>query len=290
MVVAGMDIDIDTRQPAAVELVVQTIFSELFPEADPVVVHRSFCWALDCFSGRFRDFQPIDVPYHDLEHTLQGTLCFARLLQGRHRAAVQPAVTVKLFELGLLAVLLHDTGYLKKATDQDGTGAKYTLTHVARGMEFARHLLTEKGFSPSDIATIENIICCTGVNADLKTIPFQNEVQRSVGYCVGTADLLGQMAAKDYIEKLPLLYAEFAESADYNRGRGSNVGAFPSLRDLFEKTPLFWEKYVLPKVTKDFEGVFRFLNSPYPDGSNSYLSRIEANIQKLRDRLAAGQL
>ena len=27
---------------------------------------------MECFEGRYQDYQPIDAHYHDLEHTLQG--------------------------------------------------------------------------------------------------------------------------------------------------------------------------------------------------------------------------
>ena len=36
---------------------------------------------------------------------------------------------------------------------------------------------------------------------------------RIVGFALGTADLLGQMAAPDYVDKLPVLYDEFVEAA-----------------------------------------------------------------------------
>ena len=45
-----------------------------------------------------------------------------------------------------------------------------------------------------------------------------------------------------------------------------------------QKTPAFWEKYVLPKLDRDFAGLHQFLNDPYPSGPNYYLDRIEANI------------
>ena len=64
-------------------------------------------------------------------------------------------------------------------------------------------------------------------------------------------------------------------------------GFFASAQDLMQKTPLFWEKYVQQKIDHDFLGVFRFLNVPYPDGPNSYLERIDANIARLRRQLAA---
>ena len=53
-----------------------------------------------------------------------------------------------------------------------------------------------------------------------------------------------------------------------------------------QKTPAFWEKYVQVKLNRDFGGIYRFLNNPYPVGPNYYLERIEANIKKLREKIA----
>ena len=250
-------------------------------------MRRAFDWATDCFNGRFADYQPVDTRYHDFEHTLQGTLCMARILEGRYHAKAKPELTEKYFELGLLAILLHDTGYLKKRNDTSGTGAKYTASHVLRSVDFAATLLTAKGFNAEDIRAVQNMICCTGVDAALDKIPFQNEQEKITGSALGAADLVGQMAAEDYVEKLPVLYAEFEEAAAYNKGQANFKVLFSSADDLMEKTPQFWEKFVLGKLEKDFKGIHRFLNSPYPEGPNFYLDRIVANIRQLKEQLAA---
>lgn len=130
------------------------------------------------------------------------------------------------------------------------------------------------------------MIRCTGVNVKLDAIQFQDELERVVGFALGTADLLGQMAASDYVDKLPVLYAEFAEAASYNEGKMKAGGFFASAGDLMQKTPLFWEIYVQQKISREFLGLYRFLNEPYPDGPNSYIERIDANIARLRRQLA----
>src|SRR6202030_1730790 len=99
---------------------------------------------------------------------------------------------------------------------------------------------------------------------------------RIVGFALGTADLLGQMAAGDYVEKLPVLYAEFAEAARFDGGKNSMVSMFTSAADLEQKTPAFWDKYVRQKLDRDFMGLYLFLNDPYPGGRNYYVDKIEA--------------
>lgn len=274
---------VDTRDLPAVQNEVESIFSALFPEANGGFIPAAFEWTEDWFTGRYPGYQAIDARYHDLEHTLQGTLGLARILRGRHFAGVRPILTPKAFELGLFAILMHDTGYLKRVEDTEGTGAKYTATHVRRSGEFARQFLSEKGHDASVIHSVQNMIRCTGVNVDLSTIPFTCELDRMVGFALGTADLLGQMAATDYVEKLPVLYAEFAEAAAFAGSDSVKSIIFPSAEDLMRNTPGFWQHYVVPKIERDFGGLYRFCADPYPDGPNFYIDAIEANISKLRE-------
>jgi hypothetical protein len=278
--------EVDTRDIAETHHAVVDLYLASFPRGRTQVIDDAFGWAKAAFAGQYADYQPNDAKYHDLEHTLQGTLCLARLLRGYKEAGAEPALTQRSFELGIIAILLHDTGYLKKRDDTTGTGAKYTLTHVTRSAEFAANLLMEKGFNPQEIKCIQNMIRCTGVNANLSAIPFQCDLERVAGFALGTADLLGQMAAEDYIDKLGILYQEFEESNRYNN-RPPGPGVFTSLDDLRRKTPLFWEKYVIPKINNDFLGLYRYLARPYPDGPNEYIDRIRANIERLERQLSA---
>jgi hypothetical protein len=279
---------VNTKILPEVRKAVTEIYVRLFPGASPRTIEDAFKWAQDCFAGEYADFQPIDAKYHDLEHTLQGTLALARLLEGYKKARATPELNQRMFELGTLAILLHDTGYLKRRGDTDGTGAKYTLVHVTRSADFAARLLKEKGFSPEEVRTVQNMIRCTGVNANLDSIPFQNELERRVGYALGTADLLGQMAADDYIDKLDILYLEFEESNHYNN-KDTGPGVFTSAEDLRRKTPLFWQNYVLPKIEEDFLGLYRFLSRPPGEANrekNEYLERIRLNMARLELQLS----
>jgi hypothetical protein len=270
-----------------VEAEIRAAYLAMFPDADKDFVRTLFQWGVDCFEGRYKDYLPIDARYHDLEHTLQGALCMAHLLRNRHNTNAEPRLTRRMFELGLLAIFMHDTGYLKKKGDTGGTGAKYTLTHVDRSIQFAGELMFGHDFAIEDILAVQNMIRCTGVNVKLDAIPFQDELERITGFALGTADLLGQMAAPDYVDKLPVLYSEFAEAAGYNGGKMKAGGFFSSAEDMMQKTPAFWENYVQQKINRDFRGVFRFLSVPYPDGPNPYIQRIDANIARLRRLLAA---
>jgi hypothetical protein len=282
-----MNHTVSTKDPVAVAKEVQAAYLTMFPNGNRLFVPNAFGWASDCFTGRYADYQAVDTEYHDFEHTLQGALCMVRILHGRQKASAQPPLTQHFFELGLLAILLHDTGYLKKTGDIKGTGAKYTATHVSRSTEFAARLLSEKKYGLNDIHAVQNMIRCTGVDATLSNIPFHAELEKIVGHALGTADLLGQMAADDYVEKLPILYDEFDEAGHNTPPKSSVVSMFSSAKDLLKKTPDFWDKYVKAKLDRDFGGVFRYLNDPDPGGANCYMDKIESNILHLRDVISS---
>jgi hypothetical protein len=131
------------------------------------------------------------------------------------------------------------------------------------------------------------MIRCTGVNVNLSAIPFSSEAEQVVGFALGTADLLGQMAAPDYVEKLPVLFLEFAEAVQFGDATSTRAISFSSADELMRNTPAFWENYVWPKLTDDFGAVYRYLNDPFPHGPNVYLDSVVANVARLR-QLSAG--
>lgn len=275
---------LNTKEPFAVRNEAHNAYLGMFPDGDPEFILNAFRWTTDSFMGRYKDYQPIDALYHDLEHTLQGTLCLVHLLSGRAATGTQPRLDRKTFELGLLAILLHDTGYLKHNNDVGGTGAKYTFIHVGRSAEFAKELLEEKGFSPDEVSSVQNMIRCTGIKLKIDSIPFQSELEREIGQAVGTADLLGQMAAGDYPYKLSMLFLEFSEAARRDTENGASQPQFQSAEELIRNTPNFWENLVKPKLDWELGGVHRHLAGP--DGRNDYFERIERNIDDIRRQIA----
>ncbi len=275
---------VNTRDAAAVRRMAQRVSLELFPPLDTGFVRRAFDWAVNSFLGKYKDYQPIDALYHDLEHTLQGTLCLVSLLQGRAKAGIVPELDRRHYELAVLAILLHDTGYLKRNNDVGGTGAKYTYVHVGRSAEFARELLVGKGFTLAEISSVQNMIRCTGVKLDIDSIPFHSELERELGQAVGTADLLGQMAAEDYPRKLTTLFLEFEEAARRDPDNATGHARFETAGDLIRNTPAFWEHFVRPKLDNELGGAHRHLCDD--DGNNPYIDRIESNIEQIRRKIA----
>jgi len=272
--------DTDTDDYRSVAFAIVKAFNEGFPGEDAFYIPRVMTDVKHMFSGEFDNLQPIDTKYHDLEHTMQASLCFTRIVINRHLAKIEPLISANDFKLGLLATLLHDTGYLKREGDEEGTGAKYTNVHEQRSCEYAARYLNHFNLETSDIATIQNMINCTGPFADIPSVPFTDKIGRILGESVCTADYIGQMSDHNYVWKLYHLFQEFEESNDHNNIPESKR-PFASFDDLFEETPAFWDKIVKPRLHVECHDLWKLLASPFPDGPNPYISAIEANIAKV---------
>jgi hypothetical protein len=235
------------------------------------------------FTGGTPAYGPIDLKYHNLRHTLMATVCMAEILEGYQKA--EGKLKPRDFELAIAAVLLHDAGYLKLKTDTPGTGAKYTFCHILRSCAFAASYLPEVGLTEVEVENVLSAINCTGPHSDISRLRFRDPEAKVVGCALATADYLGQLSDPHYPEKLGYLYAEFHESDEF-----ANVPAerraFKSADDLIRRTPGFWLKFVQPKLERDFESAFRWLERPLGSGNNGYLDAVAANFATIGARIA----
>ena len=272
---------IDTKSTSSVALEVQRLFHEMFPKAQARWQETLFRDTETFYGGGHPDYLPCDLRYHDLEHTLQATLCYSRLIAGRCKVRETPKIGPEQFELGLAAMLLHDIGYLKLRSDTAGTGAKYGYIHVLRSCSFAASYLPTLGVPLMEVQGVLGAINCTGPTSEVARMHFRDPIERMIGCAVATGDYLGQMAAPDYPDELDILYREFEESYDYTHVPKSSR-SFKSALDLNQRTPDFWTRVVLPKLEDNFQGMYRYLAQPYPDGPNPYLEDVGKNIAKIK--------
>jgi hypothetical protein len=281
----------DTRNPQAVAGEVEKLLQRLFPTEDYGYVRPVMRQVEEIFAGRYRDYQAMDTSYHDLEHTLQATLCCLRILAGHQVAGMTPRLDARDFRIALHAMLLHDTGYAKERGDDQGTGAKHTLIHEQRGCDLAQILLLEQGWEQPDIDRVCSLILCTGPRSKFSGTKWGSPAHRLLAQAVCTADFLSQMSDPGYVQKLPDLFAEFAESDQANQVP-LEKRLFKTVDDLFRNTPAFWENFVVKKLVEECGDVGRFLADPYPDGPNPYQLQVKENIAAVRRivALSDGQL
>jgi hypothetical protein len=275
----------DTKSPTEIaKFSAATLARMGFGQSEPLIA-RLVADVTRLFTGQHPDYQALDMQFHNYEHTLQVTVCACQMLEGRHAAGVLPRLGRRECESLLAAVLLHDTGYVKRREEATGTGARFTFVHEQRSCEFAERYLPSVGFSTAEIAEVTAAIRCTGPQNKIAKVLFPRPEARVVATLVVTADYLGQMAAPDYVDKLPALFREFEEANDFN-GVPRSQRLFQSTAHLIRATPTFWEKFVLPMLDRDLDGVYGFIPR-LPDGTNPCLKAVEANLARIRALAAA---
>lgn len=276
--------DIDFSTTADVRELVKERHRHLFDTVDDRYIDEYMNAVEDLFTGSYPEYQPIDTAYHDITHTLQATLCLVELVHHRHHTDAIPRIAADDFRRALVAVLFHDIGYLKKAGDLKGSGAKYTHLHERRSCEFARAFLEQRNWAEDDIGFIENLIGSTGPRADLAQIEYRSEIERLLGQAVCTADYIGQMSDPNYPDRLEILFKEFAESYRYQQ-IPQDEWPFASYEALLRSTPDFWNLFVKHKLDVECAGVWQHLEHPI-NGDNPYMESVEANLAAIQERIA----
>jgi len=127
-----------------------------------------------------------------------------------------------------------------------------------------------------DLECFRDILICTGLNLDIKKVTFPSANIEIMAKILGTADLLGQMADRLYLEKLISLFHEFEEG---------KVPGFESELDLFRKTINFY-KSARERFENDLGNVNRYMVNHFRDRwnieKNIYDEAIEKNINYLK--------
>jgi hypothetical protein len=275
-------LEVNTKDPTAICAYAQNTFISLGWGQSATWVDKIFRDVTSMFAGKYPGYLGIDMSYHDFEHTLQATVCLLDIIRGRQRNGATPPFQRRDAELSLMAVLLHDAGFLKQVNDTIGTGAKYTLVHERRSCQFARTYLPQYAVTPDEMDDVCAAINCTGPRNHIAGHTFHRPEARIIACIVVTADYLAQMSAPDYLGKLPLLYREFQEAFDYEMVP-ADKRPYHSLRDLQEKTSDFWHKFVLPLLDNEADAVYRHLS--ITGQPNPYLLAVEDNLTKIRHRL-----
>lgn len=257
--------------PSDVLALTTGVLARHFSGAKPALVPPVLTQVEALFAGRYPGYVGCDMLFHDLTHTCDATLALLRILDGHLQRGNAQRLTARDVEVTTVAALLHDSGYFRESTDTIGTGAKYTLVHVARSVEFAAKLLAAYGLTAEEKQLVRVAILCTGLNVDTARLDFRDERERFLGYALGTGDMLGQLAAPQYPDRLPGLYLEFVEGG---------VPGYDSATDLMAKTRQFWNTHVQQLLETQWHGVYRELVDHY------YQQSIELNLQRIEALLA----
>jgi len=264
---------VDTRDPKAVLDEIHTIAGLMFPRFDIAPFDRAYSDVVALFRGHYPSYRSCNVRYHDLGHTLSVTLAVARLMHGAVEAG--QTLSEKDLNIGFISGLMHDTGYIQQASDRQGTGAKYTQVHISRSIAFLQAYFRNDPAFQNDLDSFRDILLCTGLNTQVESIRFGGATIELLGKILGTADLLGQMADRYYLEKLPDLFDEFAEAG---------ITTFAGPLDLLDKTQGFYQM-TLKRFAEELDNTLRFSRCHFRKrwgiDEDLYIKSIEKNMAYL---------
>jgi hypothetical protein len=276
--------------PDAVGAAVCALLRGRYPQADLAPVEQAFVSFGRLYAGQLPGYHGCDTWYHDAQHSLDCTLAMARLIDGHERAVpAAQRLGARRAVLGVIIALFHDAGYIRRRGDTARNGAEFTLTHVRRSGEFLRDYLPRIGLR-ADVARARQLVHFTGYEIALDRIRVRNEGDRTLGFLLGSADVLAQTADRCYLEKCrDFLYREFALCglAGAPRAEGPQP-IYRSADDLLARTAAFNRELWEQRLDGHFCGVHRYLDvhfgapNPYAAAIRGHLERIDTLVRTNR--------
>jgi hypothetical protein len=269
--------------PRAVAREVCRLLRGVYPKADLAPVRKAFETFTRIYSGTLPGYHGCDTWYHDAQHSLDCTLAMARLLDGHERTARRNRLGHRRARLGVICALFHDVGYIRRLDEtQFRNGAELTLCHVTRSGEFLADFLPTVGFA-REAQMVRRLVHFTGYEMALDAIKVHDAKDRRLGFLLGTADLMAQMADRNYPEKCrDFLYHEFVACGLAGEPANGKKPIYTSPDDLLRKTPEFARKIFNDRLDGYIEDHF--------GGANPYLAEIRRHIDFIRQAVDQGSL
>ncbi len=280
---------VDVTSPEAVTAAIVDILGAHYPEKSLKKIPRLVADFARLYRGEYPGYHACDVGYHDIQHVLDVTLAMARLLDGYQKCHADEApISAAGMIAGIATALFHDSGYIRRRRDtRHSNGAEYTRIHVSRSSRFMGEYLPTVGLK-SALPTCQRIVHFTGYEVNPADIDVPTDEERVVGWLLGTADLIAQMADVAYLEKCrDALYPEFVEGGMAGKhGKYTKTGViYRSPAHLMQSTPNFIRSAIQVRLDGYFHAYYRYALHHF-GGVNLYMEAIEANCSRLESVLA----
>lgn len=274
---------VKVTEPREVQKEIKSILAELFPNQDLSLVDKSFDYFIECYSGKHPDYHEVDTPYHDIHHVMDVTLACSRLMAGYEIKNKEKPLGFEKVLIGFITALFHDSGYLRYKDDyQTKHGAEYTPVHVTRSGLFIERFLRDNGMAHL-VEIAQTLVQFTGIEHDVESLTFEDASWLPVGYMIGTADLIAQMADRLYANKCHAhLFTEFSIAGMTRKETedGNVEVIFADADDLIKKTPFFIKDALENRLKKSFKRCYEYA-AVYFGGRNLYMEGIERNLSEI---------
>ncbi|MEE4661594.1 MAG: hypothetical protein V2J89_14075 [Halieaceae bacterium] len=280
---------IDVTDPDTVCEAIMGILGKHYPPRALARLPRVIADFARLYRGEYPGYHACDVGYHNIQHVLDVTLAMARLIDGYQQCHGDEApIPAQLAMAGVVTAIFHDSGYIRKLGDRrHSNGAEYTRIHVSRSSRFMGEYLPTVGLDDI-LPTCQRIVHFTGYEVNPADIEVPDDRERVVGWLLGTADLIAQMADVAYLEKCrDQLYPEFVEGGmAEGAGKPARKGViYRSPAHLMQSTPNFIRSAIQVRLDGYFHAYHRYAAQHF-GGPNLYMEAIEQNCARLESLLA----
>jgi hypothetical protein len=243
---------IDVKNPSAVLEETKYILKLVSSNIKTDLIEKIYSDVILLFKGEFPGYLASNTKYHDLEHTISVALAVSRLIHGAFIEGKE--FNDENIINAMVAALFHDVGLIQASHDTTGTGAKYTIGHEERSIDFLKNYFLSNNLPPESAEKGSKFIMCTILDMDPGDVDFDSDDIKTLGFMVGSADILAQMADRLYLEKLLLLYQEFEEA------KVSEIG---SPLELLKKTNEFYYTRAKNRLLNGLGGVCRYMQGHF---------------------------
>lgn len=230
----------------------RSVFLEIYGDGEPLYAHTLQ------FSARqaLEQIARTDTLYHNIEHTIMAALAGSAILKGKE--IQDGSITPREWLHFMLALLFHDIGFVRGLCrgdqgDKFATGIKdetvawrdgksaaiLTPYHVDRSKLFLRERFERSGILDLDINVVADYIERTRFPVPDKNPYISTD---DLPGLVRAADLIGQLADPNYLQKIPALFYEFEES-----GMNKNLG-YHDPGEMRRNYPSFFSSAVEPYI------------------------------------------
>jgi hypothetical protein len=260
---------------------IDQILKRFWPDYDHATLARGVDDVARAFRGDYPGLLRCDTHYHDLRHALDTGLAMARLLDGfvlATRDSGGPSIDAEDALLGVLLALNHDIGLLRRDDEAHLQGASLTPVHERRGVSFMTGYLAKT--SLGNLAEKAELIMVTRL--DYHMPPDMPAVDDVLSCLLGSADLMAQLADRNYLEKCrEFLFVEFSAIGI----AGESDVPYPTPEILLKKTPAFYTGLLRQRIHDEYRDADRFMATHF-GGECPYTASIERNFNYLQKILS----
>ncbi|HLE11727.1 MAG: hypothetical protein A2504_15485 [Bdellovibrionales bacterium RIFOXYD12_FULL_39_22] len=282
---------VNMDEPKKVFAEIEFLLSSISPTFPIEKITKVLEDLISLYKGEYPPYKACTRKFHDLKHSTDVSLATTRLIHAAHLDG-RRFTNAQLFST-IITSFFHDVGYIPKASEEFGTGIKLSLKIPNLSFDFINQYLKKNNnfnlLTADDLLNIKFMLQATAFNFDATKVKFPSLEVELLAKIIGTADLLGQMADRTYIEKLLHLFDEqFQEQLieDDEEDNNSSTPTPINELELMKQTSQFHDN-LKENFGKNFSGVNKLMKLHFKDRWNIdddlYDVAIANNINYLKE-------